>query len=187
MLPHWERSLFLLFQEIHSAPVNKIMVWFSGMGPWVLILGWLIVRLWKKLTRRDFWLLFFFSILMMAVVDSTTSSFFKNIFKRYRPCKMNDVQPFIQNFGQGCGGRWGFFSAHSANAAALVYFLIAFIRPNWVMKTALVLVVLMVGVSRIILGVHLPMDVIVGFAWGLLVAHAWRYLARVCLKAPIAA
>jgi undecaprenyl-diphosphatase len=186
MLPDWERGLFLLIQHSHSAPVNHFMRWFSGSGPWVLVLGWLIVRLWKRLTRRDFWLLFFLAVLLMAVVDSTTSSFFKNIFKRFRPCKMEDVRPYIPDFGQGCGGRWGFFSAHAANAAALVYFLFAFIRPNWVMKTVLVLVVLLVGISRIVLGVHLPLDVLVGFAWGLLVAHAWRYLARACLTGPIA-
>lgn len=177
-LPAWEHGLFLLFQRFHFDGLNQLMLTFSSNWIWLPIIGWLLWRSFKHLKRRDFYLVSFMLVLLLAVSDSTTSYFFKNFIQRLRPCKMPDIKPYIENLDQGCGGKWGFFSSHSSNAAALVSFMGTFAFKRKYEWGVWGFVAVMVGLSRIYLGMHLPLDVLAGWAWGLSLAWAWRWMAR---------
>lgn len=181
-----ERQLFFLLHGFNLSGVNQLMLFFSGFIPWIPMAAFLLWSVWRKVTRGDFFRIFILCLLMLALVDTSTSYFFKNLIQRLRPCKMEELKPLLANFGQGCGGRWGFFSSHAANAAALVHFLFGFSRPGkWCRRIAWTLVAL-VGYSRIYLGVHLPLDIIVGVLWGLSLATVWRWVGKMALKGPIA-
>lgn len=73
-----------------------------------------------------------------------------------------------------------FPSGHAANAAAtfacLVLFLPGARRPLVIVAAALLVVA--IGLSRPLLGVHWPSDVVGGWAFGLAWAFAWAALAR---------
>jgi len=179
-----EKSFFFLLHGHNSPFLNQLMLFFSGYLPWLPLAGWLLYRVWRKYAQRHFFLIGILTVLLLAVVDTSTSYFFKNFIQRLRPCKMNELKGSIAQFGQGCGGKWGFFSSHAANAAALVHFLLAFARPSRTLRVCAWAVVILVGYSRIYLGVHLPLDVIVGWCWGWLVASAWRGLGRAATMVP---
>ncbi len=123
------------------------------------------------------------ALLLVAVVDSSTSYFFKNAFKRIRPCKMPGLREFIPQFGQGCGGKWGFFSSHAANAAAVVHFFLPFTVLTRLQSSLLWAFAVLIAFSRVYLGAHLPLDVMVGTAWGLALAHVWRAWVASALRA----
>lgn len=94
---------------------------------------------------------------------------------------------------------FGIPSGHSQTAAGLWGMLAVMLRKPWVTLCALVLIVL-IGVSRIYLGVHFPQDVLVGWLLGALTLWAFvvlwepaaRWLRRrstsqlvlICLVAP---
>jgi len=75
---------------------------------------------------------------------------------------------------------YGMPSGHAQNAAALYPFVAAWVRRRWVWALAIFGVLLM-GASRIYLGVHFPTDVAGGFVLGFLLlalaAGWWWYLA----------
>ena len=78
-----------------------------------------------------------------------------------------------------------FPSGHSQNAVA-VWGYLAYRSRNWIFTLVAVLLILVIGLSRIVLGVHFPQDLIGGWLIGLvlLVVYIWaeppveRWLAR---------
>ena len=180
-LPAWEKSFFVFLQSFHTDFLNSVMEIFSGSLIWlplVLLLAW---RTYSRFSKRNFYLCVCMLIMLVAVTDSSTSYFFKNLIQRLRPCKMPDIRPYIPDFGQGCGGKWGFFSSHSANAATIVHFMSAFACRRRIEILICWAFVFLIGFSRIYLGAHFPLDVLVGWSWGLFLAMLWKQLARLTL------
>jgi membrane-associated phospholipid phosphatase len=63
---------------------------------------------------------------------------------------------------------FAFPSGHAEVGPLLWWGLAYYVRPLW-LKTTFILIGLLIGLSRIYLGVHYPQDVFVGFLLGLIV------------------
>jgi membrane-associated phospholipid phosphatase len=74
----------------------------------------------------------------------------------------------------------GFPSAHTAMAAAIATILITKNTKNIIWL--LIVAVLLVAISRIVVGMHAPLDVIGGMGVGIIVASAVNYLAMAFIK-----
>lgn len=96
----------------------------------------------------------------------------KNVFLRRRPYLDHET---IQNYrsvdrsadvsniqAQG----YSFPSMHSANAVGLFSGFAMFVRKNWARMMAII-IPLLVGISRVVVGVHYPTDVLAGWVLGL--------------------
>jgi len=107
----------------------------------------------------------------VGLSDLLTVRLLKPWVARLRPCR--EYQDVIVVVKGWCGGDYGFPSSHAANAAAIAS-LLWFLAPRtW--SIASVLMALMVGFSRVYLGVHYPGDVLAGFGVGaLLGVLCWR-------------
>lgn len=161
-----DQNLFLAMNGIHFSWLDQFMVFLSGQFIWIPLIAFFIWKAKVTMDRRHLGLFIVFIILTLVLSDVTSSYLFKNIFNRMRPCRVAELKPLIYQFGQKCGGKFGFVSSHAANSAALVMFalsalkLTGFFRWFWTMP-------LMVGLSRIYLGVHYPGDIIGGFLVGI--------------------
>jgi len=70
-----------------------------------------------------------------------------------------------------------FPSGHTATAAMFAATFCLFFRQKWI-RALVVLLAVMIGLSRIAMGLHWPMDVLVGFTGGWLLAGLGYQLAR---------
>lgn len=183
-LGSFEQNVFFLLHGYNIPGLNQIMMFFSGATPWLPLAGFLIWKISKLQSRRDTVVLVSLCLLLLAVVDTSTSYFFKNLVRRLRPCKMLELKGQIAQFGQACGGKWGFFSSHAANSVALVSFLVPFAALSRLQISIAGFIVILVCYSRIYLGVHLPLDIIVGCCWGAALSSGWIWIARQSIKAP---
>jgi len=68
---------------------------------------------------------------------------------------------------EGTGNGLGYLSGHSAMAAAIAVVVLTVVPRRW--WPGLLAVVVIVGVARVVHGVHLPADVLGGWAFGTLI------------------
>lgn len=151
-LPSWESSLFL---SIYNTPdsFHKIGLFITQLGDryilLVILLAALLLRKWRMT-------IFMF---LAGLTTYITAGLAKALFGRDRPHELiPNVIPLDQFHGPG------FPSGHTAFAVVLALSLGLFIGRRYYLLLALW--ILAVAWSRIYLGVHLPADIIGGFAIG---------------------
>jgi len=92
----------------------------------------------------------------------------KVLFHQPRPYWLGGVKPLSI---AGTEGTYGIPSGHSGRTLAVSGYLATQIKRNWLWTIA-VLYILLVGISRLYLGVHFPQDVLGGWILGILVIWA---------------
>ncbi|MAB38044.1 MAG: phosphatase PAP2 family protein [Aequorivita sp.] len=117
-------------------------------------------------------------VALMITATDQIASLFKYGIKRPRPCKVEELQPLMRYVADGCG-RFGYFSAHAASSMAAAVFL-GLSLQKWYkyLPFLLLLWAVITGYSRIYLGVHYPLDVVSGMAFGGLTGWLFYLLQR---------
>ena len=107
-------------------------------------------------------------VVLVVALDDWLGGQLKHLFAAPRPCNELEGVRLLQ----GCGAN-SFPSNHSANTAAFaVYTFLFYRRSGWFIW----LIPLLVGLSRIYVGVHYPLDVAGGWIFGSLVAVTGYYV-----------
>lgn len=158
----WDAFFLAVTDKLHWIPLYLILLYHS-----LLFLGW----------RRT--LLILLSVAALVALTDQTANLFKNGFGRLRPCHEEDLEALVRQVKSSCGGLYGYFSAHAANSMAVAVFFAGMFRERarayaW----PLLIWALLVGYSRIYIGVHYPGDVVSGFAIGAL--YGWLVRLGVC-------
>ena len=105
-------------------------------------------------------------VALMITSTDQIANLFKHGFQRPRPCQLEELKPTIRQIAKNCG-RYGYFSAHAASSmAAAVFLSLTLKRCYRFLPVILIVWALLVGYSRIYLGVHYPLDVLTGFVIG---------------------
>ncbi|WP_141736659.1 phosphatase PAP2 family protein [Oligoflexus tunisiensis] len=159
-LLQWDRWIQTSVNLDMISPVNdKLMSLWSAEWPWFLIvLGFLIPIIRQKNWPR-LWA-FGWVGLTIGLCDMLSHYLLKPWFGRIRPCRFEGLVRVVE----GCSGYYSFPSNHAANAAvfATLWFLL-FSRFQGMLA---MLCALVIGMSRVYLGVHYPTDILGGFVWG---------------------
>ncbi|UII75211.1 phosphatase PAP2 family protein [Flagellimonas sp. HMM57] len=127
-------------------------------------------------TKRTVIVLVFVALLITAT--DQLANFFKYGVQRLRPCHDGDINIMARLVKKSCGGRFGYFSAHASNAMALASFF-AVLLSSRIKYLPIFLMVwaILVGYSRIYIGVHFPLDVLTGISIGIIFGWLFAKLA----------
>ncbi len=140
--------------------------------------GWLLL-MWKGGRKGRILGLLLIPLIVMS--DQLSSSLLKMLVHRPRPCHLvNGILPVGSvRLLVPCGGGYSFPSSHAVNNFAFAAFLAFYYRRwQWLLFTYAAVMAL----SRVIVGVHYPSDILAGSLIGFLCAYVviglWESLAR---------
>ncbi|MDO8658935.1 MAG: phosphatase PAP2 family protein [Candidatus Levybacteria bacterium] len=159
-LVQFDSLISQFFYSTRNPILTKLMIFISFLGGDFIIYtssAIIIILILKKHQRES--ILFTFILLMGFIINN----FLKLLIKRPRP----DLVPFfIEN-------TYSFPSGHSMNSfvfyAVISYFIFHFTKNKniaFIVSFFSIILILLIGISRIYLGVHFASDVIAGFIGG---------------------
>ena len=163
---NWEPQLMAWLQSVLGSFGAQVASLISTFGEEIVMVGimgfiyWCVDKHWGL----------YLGINLTASV--TWNPMVKNLVLRPRPYMVHDnvkclkpvdksgdvMDPLVQG--------WSFPSGHSCNAATVYGSMAYYKRKRWLIIIA-VAVTLLVGISRFVLGVHYPTDVLAGWALGI--------------------
>ncbi len=159
MLERIDQQLFLFINSSNSPFFDQVMHAISGKLIWVPLYLAILVFLGIKYKRNFFIILIF--IILAATLADQSSVFVKNLFLRLRPCHEPSLKGLVHLVNGECGGMYGFVSSHATNSFNVALLSLLFIKKRWY-SISIIAWAIVVGYSRIYLGVHYPGDVLCG-------------------------
>lgn len=149
-------NIYIYSQKFSSIPIiEKIAYFISYPLSYVLPIFILIFLIFKNKQK-----IYTFSLLFVTGLFSWLGSvLLKIIFHIPRPV---DHGVFFDI------GKYSFPSTHTVIYAALI-FAVGALRPSW--TAMMITITILIGISRIVLGVHTPIDIIGGFAVGSIIGY----------------
>lgn len=171
----WDEELFLFLNGQHVDWLDSFMELMTGKIIWVPLYAFFLLLIIRQFKHGSLWVLagVGFAILL---ADQSTSAFMKPYFERLRPCHDARWDGQMFNYG-GCGGMYGFASSHAANSFALATYLSLTFRNRIRGFGWLFLWASFISFTRIYLGVHYPLDILIGGLTGILCGWLAWFLA----------
>lgn len=156
----WMDSLSRHLPEI----INYIALFFTEFGGQIVLIGIIGILYWcvnKEVGER---------IGFIAICSLVVNNILKGFVNEKRPYQHQDYEHLQQFPGKdGSSGSTSFPSGHSQNSGSI--YILTYRKSKWTFLKVLSLVLLiLVPISRVILGVHFPHDVIVGSLLGVSIA-----------------
>jgi undecaprenyl-diphosphatase len=166
MLERFDQQLFLFINSSNSPFFDQVMHAISGRLIWAPLYLVILIFLGIKYKRK---LLIILIFIILAITLSDQASFIlKNITQRLRPCNESALAGLVHLVNGECGGRFSFVSSHAANSFNVALLSLLLIKKRWY-SICIIAWALVIGYSRIYLGVHYPGDVFCGSILGALI------------------
>lgn len=167
------------FRLINSAgweQMDGMMILISSKWFWIPLYIYILYLIYKRFSDQFLKILLGLGLLIF-LADFGSVHLFKEVFERARPCHFLDGIRVVD----GCGGPFGFISSHASNSFAIAFFMALLFR-NFSGFAVLFSWAVIIGFSRIYLGVHYPFDILGGMFWGLFVSLLVYYIYRMKIK-----
>lgn len=163
-----DRALLLKINALHTPLLDTFMWYMSESWHTILLILAVAYAFYKKFSAKKAVEFVVGCAIVFACTDLSTNLIKHNV-QRYRPTHNVEIKERIHLVNNYSGGKYGFFSAHSANTFGIITFM--FLCIHWVRtryKLLLYTYPLVVVYSRVYLGVHYPSDVLTGMISGLI-------------------
>ncbi len=167
-----DEKLFRIINSSGSISYDNFMIFISEKTVWIPLYLLILFFLFRKYNKSLIKIIISI-VALIFIADFGSVKLFKEVFERQRPCH------FLENVRvvNGCGGAYGFVSSHAANTFAIAFYIFYMLRKK-IFLIFLFSWASLIGISRIYLGVHYPLDIIGGIIWGYIAS----FIVYFCLK-----
>jgi undecaprenyl-diphosphatase len=161
----WDERIFRLLNGNWLNPIlDRLLPFATDAGNFILpfVVAAIVIVLVGRVRGLRFLVL---AVVSVVVADAIGTHIFKYSFLRARPCiTLGDVRLLV-----GCTNLPSFPSNHAVNASVIATLTSLYMPRLWLPATALAI---LIGYSRVYVGVHYPLDVLAGIVLGIVVAVA---------------
>ena len=167
------KLLIILNQKISNSLFDLIMPIITNEDYWSIPILCLIIYL-LFFAQKKGKVVLFLLVISLGINDYVCASIIKPIIARLRPS--HEFLEYI-NLLVPKGGKWSMPSNHASNMFVLATIISTFYSKT---KAGIFLIAILVSFSRVYVGVHYPMDIIVGASIGTTIAitiiSLWSFL-----------
>ena len=170
------KLFFFINWSLANPFFDLLMPFITNLNNWriPILIGWFVLMLKGGKKGRVVGTLLIFVLISS---DLLSSAVIKPAIGRFRPCHLYENIRLLVN----CGGKYSFPSSHASNISAFAVLFSYFYRKG---ITVFLFIAVLVGFSRIYVGVHYPIDVFAGYVVGtscallivrLYLLFTWKY------------
>ena len=175
-----DKQAMIFLNNLGSSTFDPFWILVSEKWFWIPLYVIFLYFLYKNFNKKSL-----FYILLFVALGITASDQIANIFKfgfeRLRPCHDPSLEGLLREVK--CGGKFGFYSAHSSNSFFVsTYLTILLGKKIKQLPYFLFVWAAIVAYSRVYLGMHFPGDIIIGAIMGILLALFFGTLAKKVIK-----
>lgn len=163
----YDQELLIFLNNLGSESFDAFWLIITKLSAWIPLFILLLYVLFKKVGMKQLGLILVVLAFLILCTDQT-SNLFKYSVERLRPCFEPGVMEYIRIVKKG--GMFSFFSGHATNSMGATVFLVLILRRYYKYTSLLFLFPILFAYSRIYLGLHYPLDIIVGYLFGAIYA-----------------
>lgn len=177
----YDQDLFLYLNGLGNTTWDGLWLFITNKLSWIPLYAVLLFLIYKKFGIKGTVVTIVCAALLITCVDQLANAF-KHGFERPRPCRVEQFKEIIRYVAERCG-RYGYYSAHAGNSMAVAVFagLALKSRYRYIIFILLFWAVI-VGYSRIYVGVHYPGDVLSGWIIGAIIGYSVYRLQEWSIK-----
>lgn len=172
----FDQQLLLALNFDGGTAIDWLMYTLSGKFIWIPFYVWILWLIYSRLGWRML-VLFVVIVALLITCADQTATLAKTYFPKARPSHFEPIVADVHIVNGYRGGPYGTVSSHAANCFGLALIASLLIRRRWFSWTMFGWAAA-VSYSRIYLGVHYPMDILLGTVEGLLWAWFWYCVLR---------
>lgn len=175
-----DKQAMIFLNNLGSSTFDPFWILVSEKWFWIPLYVIFLYFLYKNFNKKSLFYILIFLALGITASDQI-ANIFKFGFERLRPCHDPSLEGLLREVK--CGGKFGFYSAHSSNSFFVATYLTILLGKKIKQLPYFLFVwAAIVAYSRVYLGMHFPGDIIIGAIMGILLALFFGTLARKVIK-----
>ncbi len=169
-LLEWDRATFIYLNNLGVENYDTFWTTVTNFPTWIPLFILFIVLIFLKYPKREAFFILL-TIIFLIVFISVATDVTKDYFERLRPNNDSGVNTLIRILKTPI--TYSFFSGHAASSFSITTVMVLFLRRRFKWSWLFYIWPILFASSRIFVGVHYPLDIIVGALVGILTAIAF--------------